>query len=148
MWWSVEIATSPWKAKLCRENSREAMILFTRNLFTAEIQNYLANIWSLRAAINHVLKGRGAATAELAEGTLMKATNNTPRINHRFCDDPSWIFNEKTRIIIIRYVGNGRVLCALKMIEMFTLIYPGTFILTDKFKSRYSLPHINVYKYV
>lgn len=29
------------------------------------------------------------------EGTLTKATNNTTRINHRFCDDPSSVSNEE-----------------------------------------------------
>lgn len=44
-----------------------------------------------REAINHEW-GKGvweAANVKTDEGTLLKATNNTPRINHRFCDDPS-----------------------------------------------------------
>lgn len=41
-----------------------------------------------REAINHKW-GREAANVKTDEGTLVKAANNTPRINHRFCDDPS-----------------------------------------------------------
>lgn len=40
-------------------------------------------------AINHEWEGVRKAANVKTEGTLVKATNNTPRINHRFCDDPS-----------------------------------------------------------
>lgn len=93
------------------------MILFTRNLFTAEIQNYLPTYEVCQRAINHTeWKGKAAKIAR--KGLLWKQ-----RIIHHesiidFYGDPSWIFNEKIGVVIIPYTRAKGLLCALKMIEL------------------------------